>query len=137
MEPQIQDDGIKRERCTWNCCYFKVYNENQAAKLLIEELKIPITEDQYLAERNAGHVRMYLEVLNVHSCFSQEKKFPFCRPLPGVMRLIKHLKDHNIPIAVISEFLFLASLITLGCHFIPSKSLRVEVFAKWRVVFFV
>jgi pseudouridine-5'-monophosphatase len=30
----------------------------------------------------------------------QEQKFPFCKPLPGVERLIKHLSDHKIPIAV-------------------------------------
>ncbi len=43
-----------------------------------------MTIDEYLKERNEGH----------------QRRFPLCRPLPGVMKLITHLKAHNIPIAV-------------------------------------
>ena len=43
-----------------------------------------MTVDEYLEERNAGH----------------EVKFPDCKPLPGVMDLVSHLKKHDIPMAV-------------------------------------
>ena len=55
-----------------------------AAKLLVDALKLPLTAKEYLDERNEAH----------------KKLFPFCKILPGVMRLVKHLKDHGIPIAV-------------------------------------
>ncbi|KAI9193242.1 HAD-like domain-containing protein [Polychytrium aggregatum] len=58
--------------------------ERDAGELLVRTLGIPMTVDEYLAERNAGH----------------EALFPHCRPLPGVMKLVSHLKKHNIPIAV-------------------------------------
>ncbi|KAI8047002.1 HAD-like domain-containing protein [Syncephalis plumigaleata] len=57
-----------------------------AAEYLIKATGIPLTAEAYLEERN----RMQLEL------------FPTCRPLPGVERLIRHLKKHNIPIAVAS-----------------------------------
>lgn len=58
--------------------------EHDAAVLLVSELQIPMTPQQYLAERNALHAA----------------RFPSCKPLPGVERLVHHLKQHNIPIAV-------------------------------------
>ncbi|KAJ3086380.1 Pseudouridine-5'-phosphatase, partial [Quaeritorhiza haematococci] len=58
--------------------------ERDAAALLIKTLQIPMTPEEYLKERNVGH----------------EKLFPSCRPLPGVMQLVSHLKKHAIPIAV-------------------------------------
>ncbi|CAG8518864.1 12992_t:CDS:2 [Cetraspora pellucida] len=45
---------------------------------------IDLTAEEYLKERN--------EKLNELS--------PYVKPMPGVMRLIKHLKAHNIPMAV-------------------------------------
>ncbi|KAJ3329082.1 Pseudouridine-5'-phosphatase [Blyttiomyces sp. JEL0837] len=58
--------------------------ERDAAEILIKHYQIPMTADEYLAERNAGH----------------ESKFPHCKPLPGVMKLVSHLKKHGIPIGV-------------------------------------
>ena len=57
---------------------------DEAAKLLVETTNIPITPQQYLDMRN----RMHSEL------------FPTARPLPGVESLIRHLKAHQIPIAV-------------------------------------
>ncbi|KAJ3294301.1 glutathione synthase [Rhizoclosmatium sp. JEL0117] len=59
--------------------------ERDAANILIEAYGIEgYTADDYLKERNAMH----------------ESRFPDCKPLPGVLRLIKHLKDSNVPICV-------------------------------------
>ncbi|KAI9298280.1 HAD-like protein [Neoconidiobolus thromboides FSU 785] len=59
-------------------------NQKDATKLFIDTHNLPITAEEYLTERNR----------------LQNEKFPHCKPLPGVMRLIKHLKQHKIPIAV-------------------------------------
>ncbi|KAI9356515.1 HAD-like domain-containing protein [Zopfochytrium polystomum] len=58
--------------------------EQEAAKILIDHYQIPMTVEEYLKERNAGH----------------ESLFPLCRPLPGVMKLVTYLKSKKIPIAV-------------------------------------
>ncbi|EGF83298.1 hypothetical protein BATDEDRAFT_84841 [Batrachochytrium dendrobatidis JAM81] len=58
--------------------------ETDAGELLVKLLQIPMTPEEYIAERKIGH----------------QARFPFCKPLPGVLRLVKHLKKHNIPIAV-------------------------------------
>ncbi|RGB35578.1 HAD-like domain-containing protein [Rhizophagus diaphanus] len=58
--------------------------QQEAADLLIKETGISMTSDEYLEERN----------------FKHEERFPFVKPLPGVMNLVKHLKEHNIPMAV-------------------------------------
>ncbi|KAI9593867.1 putative HAD superfamily hydrolase [Syncephalis fuscata] len=57
-----------------------------AAEYLIKATGIPLTIEVYLEERNQ----------------MQMKLFESCRPLPGVERLIRHLKKHGIPIAVAS-----------------------------------
>ncbi|KAG9291880.1 hypothetical protein G9A89_012165 [Geosiphon pyriformis] len=56
----------------------------EAAEILIRETGADLTPQEYLKERNE----------------KQSEKFPFCKPLPGVMRLVKHLKKHNIPMVV-------------------------------------
>nr|KAJ3418419.1 glutathione synthase [Polyrhizophydium stewartii] len=56
----------------------------QACELLVKELDLPMTPEEYRIERKAGH----------------QSRFPHCKPLPGVMRLVSHLKKHGIPIAV-------------------------------------
>ena len=56
----------------------------EAAEMLIAELAIPMTPEEYLEERNA----------------MQATRFSSARPLPGVLRLVHHLKQHGIPIAV-------------------------------------
>ncbi|KAJ1341209.1 hypothetical protein BSLG_004214 [Batrachochytrium salamandrivorans] len=56
--------------------------EMDAGKLLVGALDLPMTPEEYIAERKMGHLA----------------KFPFCKPLPGVLRLVSHLKKHNIPI---------------------------------------
>ncbi|KAJ3216463.1 hypothetical protein HDU67_009418 [Dinochytrium kinnereticum] len=61
----------------------------QAAKILVEETKVPMTAEEYLAERRRLH----------------ELYMPDCKPLPGVTRLIQHLHKHNIPIAVATSSL--------------------------------
>ncbi|KAJ3128298.1 orotidine 5'-phosphate decarboxylase [Physocladia obscura] len=60
--------------------------EGEAAAKLIEYcgLEGKLTAEEYLRERNA----------------MQSERFPFCVPLPGVLRLVKHLKDTRIPICV-------------------------------------
>ncbi|KAI9350727.1 HAD-like domain-containing protein [Obelidium mucronatum] len=59
--------------------------ELDAANILIEHYNIQnYTASDYLKERNAMH----------------ESRFPNCKPLPGVVKLVKHLKAHNIPICV-------------------------------------
>ncbi|GES90572.1 (DL)-glycerol-3-phosphatase 2 [Rhizophagus clarus] len=58
--------------------------QQDAADLLIKETGISMTSDEYLKERNIKH----------------EEKFLLVKPLPGVMNLVKHLKAHNIPMAV-------------------------------------
>lgn len=52
--------------------------------ILIEALDLPLSIDEYLRERTAGHAA----------------KFPFCKPLPGVLRFVRHLKSQDFPIAV-------------------------------------
>lgn len=51
---------------------------------MIQTTGIPITVEQYLKERNEGH----------------QSLFPHCKPLPGVLKLVRYLKQHNIPIIV-------------------------------------
>lgn len=56
----------------------------EAATLLVNTLQLPITPEEYLEERNA----------------KQAVRFHEARPLPGVMKLVKHLKNAGIHIAV-------------------------------------
>ncbi|CAF0788312.1 unnamed protein product [Adineta steineri] len=56
----------------------------EAGRILIRELDLPITEDEYLLKSNA----LYMEA------------FPSSELLPGVERLIKHLAAHNIPMGI-------------------------------------
>ncbi|KAJ3075346.1 Pseudouridine-5'-phosphatase [Podochytrium sp. JEL0797] len=59
--------------------------EGDAANLLIQHYGIPnYTAKEYLKERNA----------------MQDARFPDCKPFPGVMRLVQHLKSNHIPICV-------------------------------------
>ncbi|OQR88100.1 haloacid dehalogenase-like hydrolase domain containing 1 [Achlya hypogyna] len=58
--------------------------EYDAAKILIDAYGIDLTPEAYLVERNAMHAA----------------KFPFCKPLPGVRKLLTHLKAHNVPMCV-------------------------------------
>ncbi|CAB4397835.1 unnamed protein product [Rhizophagus irregularis] len=55
-----------------------------SADLLVRETGIPMSVEELMKERNEKNI----------------ERFPNARPMPGVMRLIKHLKAHNIPIAV-------------------------------------
>eukprot|EP01102_Stenamoeba_stenopodia_P005065 TRINITY_DN1556_c0_g1_i1.p1 TRINITY_DN1556_c0_g1~~TRINITY_DN1556_c0_g1_i1.p1 ORF type:complete len:193 (+),score=39.32 TRINITY_DN1556_c0_g1_i1:84-662(+) len=55
-----------------------------AGNLLVDTLQIPMTAEEYLAER---------EVL-------QNQRFPFSQAMPGAIRLIQHLHKHNVPMAV-------------------------------------
>ena len=47
-------------------------------------MKIPLDPEDYLIERNLAH----------------ESRFPSCRPLPGVLKLLTHLSKHQILMAV-------------------------------------
>ncbi|KAF9377025.1 glutathione synthase [Podila verticillata] len=58
--------------------------EKESAEILVRETGADMTPEEYLHERH----------------LLQLERFPHCVPLPGVMRLIKHLKAHKIPIAV-------------------------------------
>jgi len=59
-------------------------NQHAAARTLVEETGLPLTAEEYLLERNA----------------KQEDRFPTARPLPGVEKLVGHLKQHGVKIAV-------------------------------------
>ncbi|KAI8799956.1 HAD-like domain-containing protein [Cladochytrium replicatum] len=58
--------------------------ERDACELLVNEMKIPMTVEEYMEERRRGHAA----------------KFPFCKPLPGVQKLVSHLAARYVPIAV-------------------------------------
>lgn len=58
--------------------------QQEASELLVRELKLPISAAEYLEERNKLH----------------EARFPDARPLPGVERLVRHLKQKGVPICV-------------------------------------
>ncbi|GES86293.1 pseudouridine-5'-phosphatase [Rhizophagus clarus] len=55
-----------------------------SADLLVRKTGIPMSVEELMKERNEKNI----------------ERFPTARPMPGVMRLIKHLKAHNIPMAV-------------------------------------
>ncbi|CAG8468403.1 46349_t:CDS:2 [Gigaspora margarita] len=57
--------------------------------LLINETGIDMTVEEYSKERDKGLL----------------ERFPTIKLMPGVMRLVKHLKAHNIPIAVATSSL--------------------------------
>jgi pseudouridine-5'-monophosphatase len=52
--------------------------------MIVEHFDLPMTPEEYMDI----------------SAKIQEEKFPLCKPLPGVEKLITHLHAHNIPIAV-------------------------------------
>jgi pseudouridine-5'-monophosphatase len=55
-----------------------------SARYLVTELNLPITAETYLQERD--------QLL--------KDKFPDCKPMPCAEKLIRHLHQHQIPIAV-------------------------------------
>ena len=58
--------------------------ESESSRYLVETLKLPITAEEYLAERNDR----------------LKEGFAACDPMPGAERLIRHLHANGIPIAV-------------------------------------
>ncbi|CAD5110912.1 DgyrCDS273 [Dimorphilus gyrociliatus] len=58
--------------------------EQEAAKVAIDELNLPITVEEYLKHMHEGQSRL----------------FPKAELLPGAEKLIRHLHKHKIPIAV-------------------------------------
>ncbi|KAI9217183.1 HAD-like domain-containing protein [Blastocladiella britannica] len=58
--------------------------EDEAAEIFVRETGVSLTPNEYLAERR----RLHIEV------------FPTCTPLPGVVRLVTHLRQLAIPMAV-------------------------------------
>ncbi|KAF0531754.1 HAD-like protein [Gigaspora margarita] len=63
--------------------------QHDADALLINETGIDMTVEEYSKERDKGLL----------------ERFPTIMLKPGVMRLVKHLKAHNIPIAVATSSL--------------------------------
>ena len=59
-------------------------HEQKAAEILISETKINMTCEEYLTKRKELH----------------EQMFPDCELMPGVEKLVEHLKKHGIPMAV-------------------------------------
>ena len=55
-----------------------------SSRYLVKALDLPLTSEQYMVERE--------ELL--------EQLFPDCQPLPEAEKLIRHLYQHNVPIAV-------------------------------------
>ncbi|KAL7746572.1 hypothetical protein RI367_008099 [Sorochytrium milnesiophthora] len=58
--------------------------EDEAARLFVSETGVPMTPEEYLAERNALHQAL----------------FPSCTPLPGIVELVTLLHTRRMPIAV-------------------------------------
>jgi HAD superfamily hydrolase (TIGR01509 family) len=58
--------------------------EEDAAQILIQTLGISMTVQEYLIERNQGH----------------KKKFPNCKPLPGVMETVEEFHRLKVPMGV-------------------------------------
>ncbi|KAJ3135948.1 hypothetical protein HK100_002227 [Physocladia obscura] len=58
--------------------------ETDAAAFFVNHYKLPLSPEEYLKER-----KQILKTI-----------YPFCKPLPGVIRLVTHLKQHNIPICI-------------------------------------
>ncbi|RIB30562.1 HAD-like domain-containing protein [Gigaspora rosea] len=58
--------------------------KNASATLFIKETGVNMTVDEFHKERYEINL----------------KKYPFAKLMPGVMRLVKHLKKHRIPIAI-------------------------------------
>jgi pseudouridine 5'-phosphatase len=59
-------------------------SSRESSKYLVKALDLPITGDDYLAERDS----------------LLRKAFPASDAMPGAERLVRHLHAHNIPIAV-------------------------------------
>ncbi|ORX92995.1 HAD-like protein [Basidiobolus meristosporus CBS 931.73] len=55
-----------------------------STNIIITELQLPLTPEQYIAEKKR----------------LEEEKFPLVKPLPGVEKLLRYLKDHGIPMVV-------------------------------------
>ncbi|KAJ3068508.1 Pseudouridine-5'-phosphatase [Podochytrium sp. JEL0797] len=58
--------------------------ERESSELFVKHYQIPLTVDEYIVERRA----------------KLAAKFPHCKVLPGVYRLIQHLKESGVPICV-------------------------------------
>ena len=58
--------------------------EADSSRYLVEALDLPITPEEYLAERNCG----------------LREGFAGCDAMPGAERLVRHLHRHGIPMAV-------------------------------------
>ncbi|KAI9224698.1 HAD-like domain-containing protein [Blastocladiella britannica] len=58
--------------------------EDEAVAMLVRELNIPLTVEDYLAQRRAILAKL----------------FPLCTPLPGVQRFVSHLHAHQQPMAI-------------------------------------
>lgn len=57
---------------------------HDAARVLIELTGVPLTVEEVLSQSSAG----------------LERKFREVQPLPGVLKLVKHLEQHKVPMAV-------------------------------------
>lgn len=56
----------------------------ESAAMVVDEYKLPMTVEEYLDI--TGQL--------------QEERFPMVKPLPGVERLVRHLHQHGVPMAV-------------------------------------
>ncbi|MFO1351758.1 MAG: HAD-IA family hydrolase [Gammaproteobacteria bacterium] len=59
----------------------------ESAQILVEALDLPIAPEHYLQERDAMLTAL----------------FPHADPMPGAERLIRHLHQHNVPVALASS----------------------------------
>ncbi|KAG0348689.1 glutathione synthase [Podila humilis] len=84
--------------------------EKESAAILVSESGADMTPEEYLHERH----------------LLQLERFPHCVPLPGVMRLIKHLKAHKIPIAVATS--------SYHKNFVLKSSNNQELFSLFDVI---
>ncbi|KAJ3280454.1 Pseudouridine-5'-phosphatase [Rhizoclosmatium sp. JEL0117] len=84
---EVNDEILTRygKKFTWDIkAQMMGAKERDAAEIYVKHYKIPLTVDQYIKERRE----------------KLQARFPFAKPLPGVKKLVQHLKESGVPIAV-------------------------------------
>ncbi|KAI8054951.1 HAD-like domain-containing protein [Gilbertella persicaria] len=85
-------------------------NGDESAAMVVDTYQLPMTTQEYLAMTS----------------IIQEDLFPHVKLLPGVEKLVRHLKAHNIPIAVATS--------STRAKFELKTSLNKEIFTLFDVI---